>query len=134
MDMNAVSTYAGSVALASVAGKQPDNTQYDNNGGAQPETTAQASAMSQQQSVDPRQETAGNKGDTKTAETQSADGKAFFAVDDDKNVVIKVTDSAGKVVRQIPAEDYLKMVKVLDENAKSLLQSNIGNNLYHKEA
>jgi len=51
--------------------------------------------------------------------------KAYFAVDDNKNVVIKITDDTGKIVRQIPPEDYLKMAQKLDENIKSL---------FHKEA
>ncbi|MBF0564625.1 MAG: flagellar protein FlaG [Nitrospirae bacterium] len=36
--------------------------------------------------------------------------KAYFAVDDKHNVVIRIVDSQGKVVKQVPPEDYLKMV------------------------
>ncbi len=52
-------------------------------------------------------------------------GKAYFAVDDKKNVVIKVEDSKGNVVRQIPPEDYIKMSETLRE---------LTNNLFHTTA
>lgn len=51
--------------------------------------------------------------------------KAFFEVDENKNVVIKVVDSEGRVIRQVPPEEYLKMAAAWKENIK---------NLFHKEA
>ena len=45
--------------------------------------------------------------------------KAVLAIDDDKNVVIQLLDKDGKVVRQMPPEDYLDMVKKLKEVIKS---------------
>ncbi|MBF0519497.1 MAG: flagellar protein FlaG [Nitrospirae bacterium] len=54
----------------------------------------------------------------------SKDSKAVFAVDDNKKVVIRILDSEGKVIKQIPAEDYVKMAQQLEHTAKSL---------FHKE-
>ena len=45
--------------------------------------------------------------------------KAVFAIDNDRNVVIQLLDKDGKVVRQMPPEDYLDMVKKLKEFVKS---------------
>ena len=45
--------------------------------------------------------------------------KAVLAIDEDKNVVIQLLDKDGKVVRQMPPEDYLDMVKKLKEVIKS---------------
>src|SRR3990172_8952109 len=45
--------------------------------------------------------------------------KAVLAIDDDKNVVIQLVDKDGNVVRQMPPEDYLDMVKKLKEVIKS---------------
>ncbi|MCG6551492.1 MAG: flagellar protein FlaG [Candidatus Magnetominusculus sp. LBB02] len=128
---NSVSAYGSSAVLPPVVGKQPDDKQT----GHTPTTTATAPAVTQQTAVNAKQDNVGNNTENKAAEKQQDEnGKAYFAVDADKNVVIKVTDASGKVVKQIPAEDYLQAVKVLDENAKDLLQSSVGSNLYHKEA
>lgn len=44
--------------------------------------------------------------------------KAVFAVDDDKNVVVRFVDKKGKVVQQVPPEEYLDMIsKFKDVNA-----------------
>lgn len=51
--------------------------------------------------------------------------KAFLAVDENRNVVIRVVDSDGKMIRQIPPEDYLKTAAALKEITK---------NLFHTEA
>lgn len=45
--------------------------------------------------------------------------KAVFAIDEDKNVVIQLLDKDGEVVRQMPPEDYLDMVKNLKAIVKS---------------
>ena len=45
--------------------------------------------------------------------------KAVFAIDDDKNVVVQFLDKDGNVVRQMPPEDYLDMVRTLKEFVKS---------------
>lgn len=47
--------------------------------------------------------------------------KAVLAVDGDKNVVVRIIDSDGKVLRQIPPEEYMATVARLRELAKSLL-------------
>jgi uncharacterized FlaG/YvyC family protein len=49
--------------------------------------------------------------------------KAYFAVDDKKNVVIKIEDENGKVVRQIPPEEYLKMVDKIEQSAEKLFHT-----------
>ncbi|MEW5743982.1 MAG: flagellar protein FlaG [Nitrospirota bacterium] len=46
--------------------------------------------------------------------------KAFFAVDRDDNVVIRFVDSEGKIVKQFPPEEYLEMMKQLEETVESL--------------
>ncbi len=46
--------------------------------------------------------------------------KASLALDEEKNVVIKITDSEGNLIRQIPPEEYLKMVSAWKENIKNL--------------
>jgi uncharacterized FlaG/YvyC family protein len=48
-----------------------------------------------------------------------------FALDDDKNVVVRFYDSKGNVVAQYPPESYLKQMKELNQVAK---------NLFHKTA
>ncbi len=47
--------------------------------------------------------------------------KAVFAVDGDKNVVVRFIDSDGKVLRHIPHEEYMATVARLRELAESLL-------------
>ncbi|MBF0517407.1 MAG: flagellar protein FlaG [Nitrospirae bacterium] len=127
-NLNSVSQFVGNAAVPPVAGKQPAAS-------SQTGTSAAYTAPQQQSAaVDANKENAVSQSDNKAAQQQQSDGKAYFAVDDNKNVVIKVTDASGKVVRQIPAEDYLQMVKVLDENDKSMLQSSTGKNMFHKEA
>ncbi len=46
---------------------------------------------------------------------------AYFAVDEHNNVVIRIVDQDGKVVRQIPPEEYLRMKEALKESIKNLL-------------
>lgn len=45
--------------------------------------------------------------------------KAVFAIDDNKNVVIQVLDEDGKVIKQLPPDDYLDMVKKIKESMTS---------------
>lgn len=47
--------------------------------------------------------------------------KAFFAVDENKNVVIRIRDAEGNIVKQIPPAEYLKMAEILSESNKNLL-------------
>ncbi len=47
--------------------------------------------------------------------------KAYFVVDEDRNIVIRVVDSEGKVVRQLPPDEYLQMMKSLKETFKNLI-------------
>lgn len=47
--------------------------------------------------------------------------KAFFALDENKNVIIKVVDNDGNLIRQIPPEEYLKMVESLKMISEKLL-------------
>ncbi|QWR76470.1 flagellar protein FlaG [Candidatus Magnetomonas plexicatena] len=70
-------------------------------------------------------EDSAGKSKDKSSAIQQAAGKAYFAVDDNRNVVIKVEDSKGNVVSQIPPEEYIKMSKVLKE---------ISSNLFHTTA
>ncbi len=47
--------------------------------------------------------------------------KAFFAVDESKNVVIRVVDGEGNIVKQIPPEEYMKTMEALKMNRMNLL-------------
>lgn len=47
--------------------------------------------------------------------------KAFFAIDENKNVIIKVVDSDGNLIRQIPPEEFLKVAESLKIITKKLL-------------
>ena len=47
--------------------------------------------------------------------------KAFFAIDENKNIVIRVVDQEGNLVRQIPPEEYLKATESLKMVSKRLL-------------
>jgi len=49
--------------------------------------------------------------------------KAVFAVDDQKNVVIRFIDKKGKIVRQVPPEEYLDMISKLKENTEHLFST-----------
>ncbi|HSW62086.1 MAG TPA: flagellar protein FlaG [Dissulfurispiraceae bacterium] len=49
--------------------------------------------------------------------------KAFFAVDDDKNVVIRFVDKKGKVVQQVPPEEYLDMMSKLRASTENLFSA-----------
>jgi uncharacterized FlaG/YvyC family protein len=49
--------------------------------------------------------------------------KAVFAVDDQKNVVIRFVDKKGKVVRQVPPEEYLDMISKLKESTEQLFST-----------
>lgn len=46
--------------------------------------------------------------------------RAIFAVDDDKNVVVRLVDKKGKTVRQYPPEEYLNMQKHFRESVINL--------------
>jgi uncharacterized FlaG/YvyC family protein len=46
--------------------------------------------------------------------------KASFAVDENKKVVIRITDEKGNLIRQIPPEEYLEMAEALSESGKTL--------------
>lgn len=51
--------------------------------------------------------------------------KAYFAVDDKDNVVIRVVDSKGKVLRQIPPEEYLKMAETMKTTSDHLFRTKV---------
>lgn len=50
--------------------------------------------------------------------------KAFFAVDG-SSVVIRIVDSDGNMVRQIPPEEYLTMSEQLLETSKNLFSAEV---------
>ncbi|MBI5237446.1 MAG: flagellar protein FlaG [Deltaproteobacteria bacterium] len=51
--------------------------------------------------------------------------KAVFAVDDNKNVIIRIFDSDGKLLRQIPPEEYLATAMRLRDAAKTLFDMEV---------
>jgi hypothetical protein len=46
--------------------------------------------------------------------------KAFYVVDENNNVFIKIVDPDGDVVKQIPSQEYITMSKNMDETNKCL--------------
>ncbi len=53
------------------------------------------------------------------------DLKAVFALDKEKNVVIRVLDKKGEVVRQFPPEEYINMIKKFKDNVESLFSKEV---------
>jgi uncharacterized FlaG/YvyC family protein len=53
------------------------------------------------------------------------DLKAVFALDKEKNVVIRVLDKKGEIVRQYPPEEYINMIKKFRENIENLFSKEV---------
>lgn len=53
-------------------------------------------------------------------EIKNSQARAFFALDENENVVIRIVDSEGKLLRQIPPEEYLKMVEHMRNYTKNI--------------
>lgn len=66
-----------------------------------------------------------NDNQIKPIEKEIFDLKAVFAVDKEKNVVIRFLDQKGKIVRQIPPEEYIKMIKKFKENVENLFSKEV---------
>ncbi|MBF0344773.1 MAG: flagellar protein FlaG [Nitrospirae bacterium] len=49
--------------------------------------------------------------------------KAYFAVDENNNVVIRIVDHEGKLIRQVPPEDYLKMLEKMKKNIEHIFST-----------
>ena len=47
--------------------------------------------------------------------------RAYFSIDDGGNIIIKVTDPKGELVRQIPPEDFIKAAEALKESFGNIL-------------
>ena len=62
---------------------------------------------------------------TVTAGNGLLDLKAVFALDKEKNVVIRVLDQKGEVVRQFPPEEYINMIKKLKANVENLFSKEV---------
>jgi uncharacterized FlaG/YvyC family protein len=60
-----------------------------------------------------------------TAGNGLLDLKAVFALDKEKNVVIRVLDKKGEIVRQYPPEEYINMIKKLKENVENLFSKEV---------
>ncbi len=56
---------------------------------------------------------------------ESSSYKAFFAIDDNDNVVIRIVDEKGEVIKQIPPEEYMKMADVMREYTENLLHMEV---------
>lgn len=61
----------------------------------------------------------------KEADSEFFKLKAVFALDDDKNVVIRLLDDKGEVVRQYPPKEYLTMVKKFNEIVDNLYSKRV---------
>ncbi len=53
------------------------------------------------------------------------DLKAVFAIDRDKNVVIRFLDKKGEIVKQIPPEEYINMVKKFRESVENIFSKKV---------
>ncbi|MCI4624443.1 MAG: flagellar protein FlaG [Candidatus Magnetoovum sp. WYHC-5] len=69
----------------------------------------------------------GKKDDSSAEDKDTQEGKeielpqkAYFDVDENNNVVIKIVSNDGEVIKQIPPEDYIKMVEGMKESVKNL--------------
>ncbi|MCX8030424.1 MAG: flagellar protein FlaG [Thermodesulfovibrionales bacterium] len=51
--------------------------------------------------------------------------KAFFAVTEDENVVIKIVDEEGNLIRQIPPEEYIKLLEFFKNYNKNLFSKEV---------
>ncbi len=51
--------------------------------------------------------------------------KPVFALDDTKNVVIRFLDRDGNIVRQYPPEEYINMMKKLNEMIENLYSKKV---------
>ncbi len=49
--------------------------------------------------------------------------KAHFAVVGDDDVVIRIVDSDGNVVRQIPPDEYIRMMDTIESQSESLFHT-----------
>ncbi len=47
---------------------------------------------------------------------------AYFSLDEDGNVVIKIVDREGKLLRQIPPEEYIAMMRNLKKAMENLFK------------
>ncbi|MBF0336259.1 MAG: flagellar protein FlaG [Nitrospirae bacterium] len=65
-----------------------------------------------------------NKETDVTKAVDANQSKAYFEIDEDEKVIIKVVDAEGKLLKQIPPDDYKKSVRRLEEAY---------NKLFHKE-
>ena len=62
------------------------------------------------------------KGNHKPPEVNGVAGfNTAYVTDGDQNVVLRITDRNGRVVMQIPSEEYLIMVKLTKENVQKIL-------------
>ncbi len=50
-----------------------------------------------------------------------ANYRAILEMDKDNNIIIKIMDSEGKIVRQIPPQEYIEMISAWKENVKAIL-------------
>ncbi|MBF0344893.1 MAG: hypothetical protein HQL06_11760 [Nitrospirae bacterium] len=64
------------------------------------------------------------EGDVKGAGDKQQN-KAYFEIDDDDKIVIKVVDAEGKLLKQIPPDDYKKSVRRLEEVYKKVFHKEV---------
>jgi flagellar protein FlaG len=104
MNLNAVPVNAGAVALTETARRPEPRAEADTSERAAPSTPADPSAL----------KAAVDSGGVQLL----SDGRTIeFSIDSDSNrVIIKVKSAdTGEVVRQIPPDDYLKLVAQFKE-------------------
>ncbi len=66
-----------------------------------------------------------SKVEMKMEEIKNTQTKAFFALDENENVVIRIVDHEGTLLRQIPPEEYLKMVEQLRNFSKNIFSMEV---------
>ena len=77
-------------------------------------------AVKGSQEIAPDNKSMKENGQTKAALQPEQQTKAIFAVDEDNRVVIRVLDESGKVLMQMPPEQYGFVGKELQDLMKNL--------------
>lgn len=117
---SAVSGSAVQSDNAAQTGGHPQNAINENDRGPNKDST-QAMKSDKNTATPKTGNTKNDSGKSNGASTQ----KAFFAVDDNKNVVIRIVDAQGKVVKQIPPEEYLKSVQAMETSNQKLFHTEV---------
>src|SRR5208337_4935276 len=102
-------------------GTGSQNALQSNSGPDSSKSSTASNQANSQAKVDPLSNQKQNKGNTTASSVPAPSGLVGgLALDDDKNVVVRFYDQKGNVVSQYPPEDYLKLMKELEQVAENL--------------